>query len=188
MYEWSHGPSRIFLTQSEFVKLSTSWAAVWGGGVPEERGGAAWGEGKETRNTLSHYLSSNKHTLSHAHIHIHALASAHPGCFPSTSSHSWPHRYYALSVVVRTRWVGFSAGFLAHCPQLQASISRSVCCLILTAIPFTVIFYNHSFNFLCYILKSISIFLPYLQSFSRLISFQRVPNNVDVWFKCEVVW
>lgn len=131
---------------------------------------------------------SNKHTLFYAHIRMHALASAHPGCFPRTSSHNWHHQYYVLSVVVGTRWVGFSAGFFARCPQLQAFFSCSIWyyCLILAAIPFSLIFSDHSFHFLCYILKSIPIFCLICNKFHLLISFQRVPDNVDFWFECGV--
>ncbi len=88
------------------------------GEAVSQRKGEALPEGKVRRLLLplkSHCpltFPTNKQTLSHAHIHMHALASAHPGCFPSTSSHSWHHRYYVLSVVVMTRWVGFSTGFL----------------------------------------------------------------------------
>ncbi len=154
------------------------------GEAVSQRKGEALPEGKVRRLLLplkSHCpltFPSNKQTLSHAHIHMHALPSAHPGCFPSTSSHSWHHQYCVLSVVVRTRWVGFSAGFLVQCPQLQVSVSRSVWyyCLILTVIPVSLIFSDHSFIFLCYILKCIPIFCLICSNFHLWFLFREYPT------------
>lgn len=154
------------------------------GEAVSQRKGEALPEGKVRRLLLpleSHCpltFPSNKHTLSYAHIRMHALASAHPGCFPSTSSHSWHHRYYVLSVVVRTRWVGFSAGFLARCPQLQASVSRSIwfCCLILAAIPFSLLFLIIHFIFFATSWSPFQFFALFAVNFTFWFLFREYPT------------
>lgn len=130
VYELSHGSSRTLFTQSEFVKLSTSRAAVWGGGVPEERGGAARGEGKETPTpaqiTLSPYLSHKQaNTFSCTHTHActgicasRMLSQYFLSQLASSVLRALGCRQDTVSWLLRR--------LLAHCPQLQVSVSLSV--------------------------------------------------------------